>query len=476
MSNATSTLALKPPKEISELPATPGWPIVGSALSIDSRRVHRQVEAWAGELGPIFRMKLGKRHLVVISDHEAIGAVLRDRPDGFRRNPLVGKVGAEMGLQSGIFNAEGDDWRRQRLMVMAGFDPRQIKAYFEDLVKVCGRLERRWLRAARTGTAIDLQPDLMRFTVDAVSGLAFGVDINTLESDQEVIQQHLDLIFPAFRKRLFAMFPTWRWFKTAGDRALSNSIATVNASIDEFVVAARRRLEDPERRAKPANLLEALIVAADDKKSAATDAEIAGNVMTMLLAGEDTTANSLAWMIYLLRQHPECLAKLRSEVDRLGRAQTWTVKKFAEAKYLEACANETMRLKPVGPFLVLQALRDTVVSGTRIPIDTLVWLVMRKDSISHNYFERANEFDPDRWLAGDTPSAHSPARISMPFGAGPRVCPGRHLAMLEMKMALATLIGNFDVESVCSPDGRAPEELFSFTMEPTPLSMHLRPR
>jgi cytochrome P450 len=468
---------LAQPKEIAQLPATPGWPIIGSALSIDSCRVHKQVEAWAQELGPMFRMKLGRRQLIVISDHEAIGAVLRDRPDGFRRNPLVGKVGAEMGLQSGIFNAEGEDWNRQRRMVMAGFDPRHIKAYFEDLVKVCGRLERRWLRAAQLSAPIELQSDLMRFTVDAISGLAFGVDINTLESDQEVIQQHLDLIFPAFRRRLFAMFPTWRWFKTPSDRALERSIATVNTSIDEFVAAARRRLEDPNRRAKPANLLEALVVAAEDDESAATDAEIAGNVMTMLLAGEDTTANTLAWMIFLLWKSPACLAEARREVDRLGSSTTWTVEKFAAAKYLDACANETMRLKPVGPFLVLQALRETVVGGVRIPTDSLVWLVMRKDSVDEAYFEEASRFEPERWLADESPGPHSPARISMPFGAGPRVCPGRHLAMLEMKMALATLLGNFDVDCVETFDGqREPEELFSFTMEPSPLRMQLKQR
>ena len=101
---------------------------------------------------------------------------------------------------------------------------------------------------------------------------------------------------------------------------------------------------------------------------------------------------------------------------------------------------------------------------------------MRKDSVSQDYFEQPERFDPDRWLASDTAAAHSPARISMPFGAGPRVCPGRHLPMLEMKMALATLVGNFDIASVASPDGREPEELFSFTMEPTPLAMRLTER
>ena len=275
-------------RSISELPATPGWPVVGSALRIKPKSVHRQVEAWAADLGPIFRMKLGKRELVVVSDHEAVSAVLRDRPAGFRRNPLVSNLGAEMGMKPGVFSAEGDDWMRQRRLVMAGFDPRHIKAYFADLVKVCGRLERRWLKAATLREPIDLQPDLMRFTVDAISGLAFGVDINTLESDQEVIQQHLDRIFPAFRKRLFSMFPTWRWFKTAADRALDRSIETVNTSIDGFVASARERLKDPVRRATPPNLLEALIVSAEDEGSPASDAEITGNVMTMLLAGEDT--------------------------------------------------------------------------------------------------------------------------------------------------------------------------------------------
>jgi len=139
---------LPPPQEISQLLATPGLPIVGSALKIDPHRVHQQVEAWAKQLGPIFRMKLGKRELVVISDHEAIGAVLRDRPAGFRRNPLVSNLGMEMGMKPGVFSAEGDDWMRQRRLVMAGFDPRHLKAYFDDLVKVCNRLERRWHRAA----------------------------------------------------------------------------------------------------------------------------------------------------------------------------------------------------------------------------------------------------------------------------------------------------------------------------------------
>lgn len=144
----------------------------------------------------------------------------------------------------------------------------------------------------------------MRFNVDAICGLALGVDVNTLESDQEVIQQYLDRIFPAFRKGLFSLFPTCRSFNTSADRALDRSIETVNTSIEGFVAAARERLMDPVGRANPPNLLEPLIVAAEDEGSPASDAEITGNVMTMLLAGEDITANTLARAIYLFERNP----------------------------------------------------------------------------------------------------------------------------------------------------------------------------
>ena len=471
-----------PLRELDDLPSPRGLPLLGNLLQIDAPRVHAQVEAWARELGPLFTFRMGPTRLLVVTDHAAMGAVLRDRPEGWRRTPKLEMVSRDMGLSGGVFGAEGEGWRRQRKMVMAGFDPRHLRAYFPALVNVSRRLEGRWRKAAAAGISIDLQADLMRYTVDAISGLAFGADINTLESDHDVIQSHLDKIFPAMFRRLLAPLPTWHWWKTAGDRELDRSVAAVNAAIEGFIAAARGRLAaDPARRAVPANLLEAMLVAADDEGSGITDAEVSGNVMTMLLAGEDTTANTLAWMVWLLHRHPACLDRAREEVDRVlgpgGAAGEWAPEHFAALPYLEACANETMRLKPVAPSLVLQALRDTVVAGVRVPARTLVWGSLRSDSMKDEFFARAAEFRPERWLeAGAERSAVSANRVAMPFGAGPRVCPGRQLAMTEMKMALAVLLGRFEIESVASASGNEPAERLSFTMAPEPLTMRLRQR
>ena len=482
MTSPTETLTAAAPaklSEIAELPGPRGLPLVGNLLQIDAPHIHRQVERWTTQYGPYFRFRLGSRKIFVIADHAAIGAVFRDRPEGFRRTQRIGQIAAEIGLAAGVFGAEGEAWRRQRKMVMAGFDPRHLRAYFPSLVKVSGRLEKRWRLAASTGQAIDLQPDLMRFTVDAISGLAFGADVNTLESDDEVIQNHLDKIFPTLFRRLLAPLPTWRWWKSAADRELDRSVVAVGEAIDGFVSAARARLDaDPERRAAPHNLLEAMIVAAADPGSGITDAEVSGNVMTMLLAGEDTTANTLAWAIWLLTRHPEALARARAEVDSLAdRSGGWTLDRLAELRFLEACANETMRLKPVAPFIMLQALRETQVADIRVPAGTLVWSSLRSDAVREDYFRDAVRFEPERWLDGHAgPSATSVNRVSMPFGAGPRVCPGRQLAMLEIKMALAMLLGSFEIESVTPATGVEPDELMSFTMTPAAMTMRLRER
>ena len=124
---------------------------------------------------------------------------MRDRHEGFQRPSYLSSIAKEMGFD-GLFSVNGEQWRRQRPMVMAGLDPAHIKSYFPALVRVTQRFARRWQRAAAAGKTIDLQADLMRYTVDVTAGLAFGADINTLESDREVIQTHLDKVFPALHR------------------------------------------------------------------------------------------------------------------------------------------------------------------------------------------------------------------------------------------------------------------------------------
>lgn len=471
-------------RALHELPGPGALPLLGHLLALQAPRLHQQLEAWCDEHGALYTLRLGSRRVLVCGDHEATAAALRDRPEGFRRNSRLEEIAAEMGLPAGLFVAQGEAWRRQRRMVMAAFDPTHVRRYHPALVGVAQRLVARWSAAAEAGQAIELQADLMRYTVDAVAGLAFGSPLDTLQGRGGAIQEHLDRIFPALYARLLSPLPHWRWWRTPAVRAVERSMAALDAAVRGFVAEAQRRLDaDAERRAHPHNLLEAMIVAADQPGSGIDESQIAGNVFTLLLAGEDTTAHTLAWLLELLWRHPAALRRATDEVRRVcGDAHAPSLEQLAALEYVEACLHETLRLKPAAPLLSTEALRDSRVGGVRVPRGTLVVHLLRRDALRDACLPQARRFEPARWLADGGFGAHAGAeaaalrRVAMPFGAGPRICPGRHLALLEMKLAVAVLLGRFDITALGTPHGGPAQERLRFTMAPEGLRMRLRPR
>ncbi|MRW89493.1 cytochrome P450 [Duganella sp. FT80W] len=460
-------------RHLRDLPGPRPWPLAGNLPQLRALRIHQDVEAWSKRYGPLFKITFGRTPLLVVADHQLVNAVLRDRPDGFRRPSISAIISEEMGGRPGVFLAEGAAWRDQRRMVMAALAPHAVKAYFPSLVTVALRLQQRWQQAARDGSSIDLAEDLKRYSVDIIAGLAFGSTVNTIDGGEDVIQRHMDVVLPAVAQRSIALFPYWRYLKLPRDRALDRHLLALNHAIDELIAAARARLTaDPARRERPSNLLEAMICAADEGGSGVTDAAVAGNVTTMLLAGEDTTSNTLAWMLYLLQRNPAAMQKARDEVLRVAPdPRGFTIEQMDALDYLDACAQEAMRLKPVAPFIPLEALRDSVVGDVQVPKGGLVWCVMRNDSVSDTHVPNAAAFDPERWLVRGDGAIDK--HVSMPFGAGVRTCPGRYLALLEIKIAAAMLLSSFSIQSIDTLDGAEPEELMAFTMSPIGLRMRL---
>ncbi|MFC5497599.1 cytochrome P450 [Caenimonas terrae] len=467
-------------RTIADLPGPPSLPIVGSALQMDRNRMHAGLEQWAARYGEAYTFKLVSLRVVVVSNPEVVATVLRDRPDTFRRSSRLEQLSREFGFL-GLFSASGETWRRQRPMVLAGLDPTHIKAFFPTLIEVTERFARHWGRAAAAGTAIDLQADLMRYTVDVTAALAFGEDINTIDAQQDqAIQQHLNHILPALFKRMFAPFPVWKYFPNKEDRAIPGHLQALQSAVRGFIARAARQLdEQPALRERPVNLIQAMLAARDRDNSGISEGDVSGNVLTMLLAGEDTTANTLAWLIWLLQRNPDALRRASEEAKAVlgGRTCARSIDELARLDYIEACAYEAMRLKPVAPLIGCEARKDAVVAGIEVPAGTLVICLMRPGALDAKNFEAPLQFDPQRWLEGAGAAAHSlgsSKRVVMPFGAGPRICPGRYLALAEIKMVAAMLLANFEIAEVSTPDGEEPQERLALTMYPVGLSMRLR--
>ena len=464
-------------RTVAALPGPQGLPVVGSFFEVDFESFHQDLERWAEEFGSIYRIRLGPRSLVVTSDADTIKRMHRERPDTFRRTQRLAAAIEEMGFK-GVFSAEGDDWRRQRKLVAMALNTAHLKPFFPKLMVTTQRLLARWERAAASGATVDLCRDLMRFTVDVTTQIAFGIDVNTIETDGPVIQQKLDQVFPILNWRINAPFPYWRYFRLPQDRALDRALADIQVQVDGMIADVRQRMQaDPSLFQSPTNFLEAIIAAKESQGVELSDADIFGNVCTLLLAGEDTTANTIAWAINFFIEYPALFARARAEVDAvLGEALLpGDIEHTAQLPFIEAFYNETMRLKPVAPLTAMEPLEDVELNGYRIPKGTIVLILTRRIAVDERRFGHAAQFDPDRWLKSDAERGcpHDTTAF-LPFGTGPRFCPGRNLAVLEIRTALAMLCRNFDVRLA---NGAQPvEERLAFTMMPKNLMVRLSKR
>jgi len=282
------------------------------------------------------------------------------------------------------------------------------------------------------------------------------------------------LLFPAFTRRMFALWPYWRFIRLPGDRRLDRAMAELRQWMDGLVREARARLAvEPGRAAHPSNFLEAMLSARDESGQAFSDETIFANLMTMLLGGEDTTAATLAWAVHELCESPASIDALRGELDDVLASERipGDMETAGRLAYAAAVANETMRLRPVAPVLFFETLVDTTLGDLDLPAGTPVGVLTRPPALDPERFRAPDTFRPQRWTVPDQP--HDPS-AHIPFGSGPRICPGRSLALLEMRVVLAMLYQNFEV----TREGAAAEvrEAYAFTMGPSRLSVRLAPR
>jgi cytochrome P450 len=457
---------------IAELPAPPGLPLIGNAHQIRTRRLHLILEEWCDRYGPVFRFGLGPRRMVGIGDLDAINAILRDRPDGFRRWRELKEFSDETGL-SGVFVAEGDEWRHQRRLAVTALNSNHLQRYFHVVSSTCERLLGRLRDAARERRAIDIQQELTSYTVDVTSLLAFGHDLNTLERRDNELQGHIQRVVQINGRRLGMPVPYWRWLRLPADRAADRSLEEIRRAVVAFIEQARERMRaSPRLLDAPENFLEGML-AAQQSEGGFSDEEIIGNTFTMLLAGEDTTAHTIAWTLWFLAARPEHQSRVAHEArEVLGEHPSPVDYETIESlSYCEGVLREAMRLKPVAPIVGVEPLADTTVAGTRIPAGTRLVLLTRYASLKA--VEQGERFDPGRWLEhGDAPHGAPDQKAFLAFGAGPRFCPGRNLAFLESKTALAMIARNFEIEL----EGGPVTELFGFTTVPSGLRVRLRER
>ena len=464
-------------RPLTTLPGPRGLPLLGNLLQLKATQLPTIVERWADRYGPLYTFRLGRRPVVVVAEPALIQTVLRHRPETYRRLRTIAAAFDDLGGQ-GVFTAEGAQWRRQRRVVMPALSAPQVRQFFPTLTAVTARLKTRWDRVARAGEVVDVPTELMRYTAEVTTRFTFGDDLPALDHGGDGLEPYLAQILPTLNRRCQALVPYWHVVSLPADRAFARALAALRTVMTAAVARGRARLaQDPTGATSPRTVLEALLAARDAEGRAWSDDEILSNLLTMLVAGEDTTAHTMAWMLHFMTDVPAVQPAMQQEADAvLGEARMLPeVPAPDQFPYLDAVAQETLRLKSVAPLLFVESLQAVDLGGIHLPAGTAVFLLTRYGGLHEDACPDAGQFQPARWLTAPLePPRGPPPPVLVPFGGGPRVCPGRALALLEITAVMAMLCRNFTfTKPVDAPPVR---EHFAFTLMPTPLRLQLRPR
>ena len=460
MSNSTQ------PQNIKDLPSPKGHFILGHLPKFNAPNKHQVLERWIEECGDLFKINFVGKPFVVSANPELNSDILKMRPNGFRRFSKIDEILTEMGIV-GVFNAEGDAWKRHRKPTSEALNLRKIKSYYPIISKTTQNLVNKWANFAENKTAINVQKEMVRYTIDITTAVAFGYQLDTINHKEDDFQKHLELIFPMVNERITAPVALWRIYKQKKDKALDTSLKAIELIIYDFIKKAKSRLDKhPELKENPSNFLEALLVE-QEKEHAFSNQEIYGNVFSILLAGEDTTSNSIAWALYYLAQNPKTILKVRNEAKLIYEHfdVPEDTKKLSKLKFANAVAQEAIRLKPVTPNLYMQANKDVILHDLHIPKDTTIMLQNKVAQTNEHHFTKADSFIPERWIKNGCPALqnHNPDMIKA-FGGGSRFCPGMNLAMHEMTIAISAICKQFDFSLAVKKESI--KEHFAFTMYP----------
>ena len=458
--------------KLENLKSPKGSFLLGNLKDFKKKNKHRILEKWADELGDVYTIKLGPLKVLVSSNPTINSSILKQRPEKFRRLSKINEVFQEMGLNT-VFNAEGESWKKQRKPVAEALNVKKVKGYFPIIEDKTKKLINKIALYTSSNESVEILNDFISYTIDVTTEIAFGYKLNTIHNKQDSFQNHLELIFPMINERITAPFPLWRYFPSKKDKKLIKSLSEIEKVVNTFINDAKSKLANtPTLKENPSNFLEALLVENEKENSVFDDKTLYGNVIAMLLAGEDTTSNTLAWTLYYLAQNPEIVSIIRKESNQLFAdvvCNDYDI--LSSLQYTTAAIQEAMRLKPTTPMLFFQANEDIIVNDVFMPKDTSIILLNSHSQIQESYFSNSNLFEPNRWINGKCPyhTNHNPKMIKV-FGGGSRLCPGMHLSMIEMITTVSSICKNFDFE-LATPSETV-EENFAFTVYPENLKIN----
>jgi cytochrome P450/NADPH-cytochrome P450 reductase len=447
--------------------------LLGHLLALSAETPVQDMVKLARELGPIYRMEMRGRVVVVVSGHELVNEVSDEkRFDKTIRGALrlVRRFGGD-----GLFTSKTEEpnWSKAHNILLPNFSQKAMQSYHAMMLDIAEQLVLKWERL-NPDEEIEVTRDMTSLTVDTIGLSGFDYRFNSFYHDTEhpfvgAMADALGISMDELRD-----VPMENLIRQSRDRRLQDGIRTMNDTVDRII--KDRRAEAADLASKP-DLLSYMLSGVDKKTGERLDdVNIRHQVITFLIAGHETTSGLLSFAIYALLNNPAVLAKAYEEVDRVlggDLSQRPTYAQVNQLGYITQILKETLRLWPTAPVFGLYPIEDTVIGGKykvkrSDTIQVLLPMLHRDRSI---WGENAEAFDPDNFSPAR--EAARPINAYKPFGNGKRACIGRQFALQEATLVLGMILQRFKLIDHTRYQLKIKETL---TMKPDGFKIKVRPR
>lgn len=412
-------------------PGPPAWKGIANlrALRADAPSFLRRLSA---DYGGVARFYVGHFPVTFVSDPDAVRHVLQDNHKNYNKQTRGFAVLREL-LGNGLLTSEGSFWLRQRRLAQPAFHRQRLSGFAQMMSDAATDLSTDW--AKRGDTPFELTADMMKLTLIIVSRALFGTDLGT---HAHVIDQAFSETLEYAKDRITALVMLPRWVPTPGNVKANAALSALDGVV--YGVIEKRRRDQAVHHDLLAMLMEAKD---EDTGEQMSDRQLRDEVMTLMLAGHETSANALSWTFALLSKNPEARAKLEAEVRALG-AKPVGFEDLPKLQYTRAVLDEALRLYPPAWSFSRSPESDDVLNGYRVQKGSIVLMSSYVTHHNEALYPAPFAFQPERFLHEKEKA--QPRFAYYPFGGGPRLCIGNNFALMEMALVLATLTQQFRVE------------------------------
>ncbi|MYL48375.1 cytochrome P450 [Halobacillus litoralis] len=371
---------------------------------------------------PVTRFRFAHRPMFMLMHPALIQEVLVRKADSFYKSkpfqelePLLGK---------GLLLSEGQLHKQQRRKIQPFFTPKHIQRYCETMGRVVTDHTSLWKDGERL-----ISEDIRSITLKIITETMFGTEVR---ADHDKVGQQLDTAMEIATERIRSVFKSPRSWKTVRNKLFDDAVD----KLDEVVYSI---IHQPH--ASGEHLLSVMKEAEDAEGNKMDARQLRDEVMTVFLAGHETTASALIWTLQLLMKHPDCYQKVESEIEQTLSSDTPSVEETGNLLYTKKVILESMRLYPPAWMFGRRAKEDVNIGSTFIKKGATVMVSPYLMHRHRRYIDYPDEFLPERFEDGRL--LGGPDYLYLPFGGGPRVCIGQHFAMLEMLVILSSLIKSY---------------------------------